>query len=65
MMSSGFAFFYNISALVGPIIGGFSYYNIQFKLTVTFALVFQALVMIIFAVFNCGPNVYAKDKEHK
>ena len=65
MMSSGFALFYNLSALAGPIIGGYIYNNVDFVQTLIYHIYLQGIIVIIFIIFNCGISVLKKDKANK
>lgn len=65
IMSSGYGFFYNLSSMVGPVIGGALFSKYGFIRTLDINMCFSAAVATIFIVFNCGPKVFQKDAEHK
>ena len=65
IMSSGYGFFYNLSSMAGPVIGGALYSRYGFVDTLDSNMIFSAVVATIFIVFNCGTKVFEKDKEHK
>ena len=65
IMSSGYGFFYNLSSMLGPIIGGGLFSAYGFVSTLDANMVASGVVAIIFIVFNCGPNVFHNDREHK
>jgi hypothetical protein len=65
IMSSGYGFFYNLASMVGPVIGSILYDKYTFTGCLDQVMCFEALVTIIFIVFNCGPNVFKNDAFHK
>jgi MFS family permease len=65
IMSSGYGFFYNLSSMLGPLIGGGLFTAYGFVSTLDINMIFSGIVATIFIVFNCGPQVFKHDKEHK
>lgn len=65
IMSSGYGFFYNLSSMLGPVIGGGLFSAYGFVPTLDANMIASAVVAVIFIVFNCGPKVFHNDREHK
>ena len=64
-MSSGYGFFYNLSSMLGPIIGSFLYDAYGYRGVMDQIMIFNLSVCIIYIIFNCGPKVFANDAFHK
>jgi MFS family permease len=54
IMSSGYGFFYNLSSMAGPVIGGALFSDYGFVETLDVNMIFSAVVATIFIIFNCG-----------
>ena len=62
-MSSGYGLFYNLSSLIGPILGGVLYDAYGYRDTLDINMVAESVIFVIFLLFNCGPLVFKNDKK--
>jgi MFS family permease len=65
IMSSGYGFFYNLASMIGPISGGLLFDAFGYRGVLDINMFFEFSVMILFAIFNCGFNVFKNDAYHK
>ena len=61
VVSSLYGLFYNLSSLIGPILGGALYDIFGYRSTFDIVMFLELIAFGIFAYFNCGRDVY---KEH-
>lgn len=59
-MASIYSQFYNLAALLGPVIGGAMYDWTDYEFTMNFHIFLEIGVALLFICFNCGRKVYAK-----
>ena len=64
-MSSGYGLFYNLSSLMGPILGGILYDSYDYRGTLDINMIAEAIIFVIFLVFNCGPLVFKNNANQK
>ena len=57
-MSSLYGLFYNLSSLIGPIVGGAMYDIFGYRYTFDITMFFEIIVLCIFAYYNCGKDVF-------
>ena len=62
IMSSGYGFFYNLSSMIGPIIGGALFDKWGFVTTMDINMCASFVITIIFIIFNCSLKVFKEDK---
>jgi len=60
--SSLYSQFYNAAALLGPVIGGVMYDVFNFEHTMDCNMIFELFLAVLFIYYNCGRDVYPKDK---
>lgn len=61
-MSSGYGLFYNLASLIGPVLGGALYDSYGYQSTLDINMCGEAVVFLVFIIFNCGPNVFKNAK---
>ena len=71
VLGSILSFVYNLSGLVGPIIGGYMYDtlskndNIAYRKTMDINMFFELGMAVIFMLFNCGLLVYKQSQDQQ
>lgn len=63
VVSSLYGLFYNLSSLVGPILGGAMYDIVGYRTTMDINMFLEMIAVGIFFYFNCGLNVMAENQE--
>lgn len=48
--------------MIGPILGGWLYGKYGYVNTLNYVMVGEAVVTVVFLIFNCGPLVYKNQK---
>ena len=65
IMSSGYGLFYNLSSLMGPIIGGVLYDAYGYEDTLNINMFMEFSFFLIFVIFNCGIFVFKNNNRDK
>lgn len=63
-MASGYGLFYNLSSLMGPILGGILYDAYGYRNTLDIMMITESVFFAIFLLFNCGPYVWKNHKKN-
>lgn len=63
VVSSLYGLFYNLSSLVGPILGGAMYDLVGYRATMDINMFFELIAVGIFFYFNCGLDIVRKNNE--
>ena len=63
VISSLYGLFYNLSSLIGPILGGMMYDIVGYRTTLDINMFLELLAVFIFGYFNCGRDVWTKHEE--
>ena len=64
-LSSFYTMSFNFSSLVGPLLGGAMYDLMKFRSTMDCNMIIELIFVFIFAYFNCGRNVFSRNKTLK
>jgi MFS family permease len=63
VVSSLYGLFYNLSSLVGPILGGAMFDIVGYRTTLDINMFLELIAVGIFFYFNCGLDVVTKNDE--
>lgn len=63
VVSSLYGLFYNLSSLVGPILGGAMFDIVGYRTTLDINMFLELIAAGIFFYFNCGLDVVKKNEE--
>ena len=61
VISSLYGLFYNLSSLIGPILGGAMYDIFGYRSTFDITMFFEVIAICIFGYYNCGKDVFEKN----
>ena len=62
VLSSQYGLFYNLSSLVGPILGGLFYDKFGYRTTLDINMFLELIILGIFVRFNGGMKLYENDR---
>jgi len=63
VVSSCYGLFYNLSSLVGPILGGAMFDLVGYRSTLDINMFLELIAVGIFFYYNCGLDVFKKNEE--
>lgn len=63
VLSSQYGLFYNLSSLIGPILGGILYDVVGYRSTMDINMFFELIIMVIFIKYNCGQTIFEDNRK--